>query len=102
MSLLLYNTSLAASIVPDFTPSVPSTLQSPTAQILGWTAGGGLALAVLGALAGWGMVSIGHHSERASLASRGKQAILWSLISGVGIGVTSGLVMTFYNLTQSG
>ncbi|RPK32400.1 hypothetical protein EES39_38600 [Streptomyces sp. ADI92-24] len=87
-------------IVPGYTPSVPDTLKTPTGKLLGWTAGIGLSLAVFGGLAGWGCVAIGHNSERAGLASRGKQAIVWSLISGMGIGVTSGLVLAFYNMTK--
>lgn len=103
MSQLLHHTMeiLAAEdpIVPDYKPEVPGTLQTPTGKILGWTAGIGLTLAVLGGLAGWACVAIGHNSERAQLAARGKQAILWSLVSGMGIGVTSGLVLAFYNMT---
>ncbi|MET9864437.1 hypothetical protein ABZY93_34930 [Streptomyces smyrnaeus] len=92
--------SLAAGPIPDYTPTVPDTLKTPTGKILGWTAGIGLAMAVLGGLSGWACVAIGHNSERGGLAARGKQAIVWSLISGLGIGVTSGLVMAFYNMTQ--
>ncbi|MEU0061063.1 hypothetical protein [Streptomyces sp. NPDC006334] len=87
-------------VIPGFKPSLPGTLQTPTGKILGWTAGVGLSLAVLGGLTGWACVAIGHNSERAQLASRGKSAIVWSLISGIGIGVTSGLVWGFYSMTQ--
>ncbi|MGW2600041.1 hypothetical protein [Streptomyces klenkii] len=87
-------------VIPNYKPEVPGTLQTPTGKILGWTAGIGLALAVLGGLAGWACIAIGHNSERAGLAARGKQAIMWSLVSGMGIGVTSGLVLAFYNMTQ--
>ncbi|MEV8105177.1 hypothetical protein [Streptomyces sp. NPDC088135] len=87
-------------VIPGFTPSLPGTLQNPTGKILGWTAGVGLSLAVLGGLTGWACVAIGHNSERAQLASRGKSAIVWSLIAGIGIGVTSGLVWGFYSMTQ--
>lgn len=88
-------------VIPGFTPSLPGTLQNPTGKILGWTAGVGLSLAVLGGLTGWACVAIGHNSERAQLASRGKSAIVWSLIAGIGIGVTSGLVWGFYTMTQA-
>ncbi|MBZ4321530.1 hypothetical protein [Streptomyces huiliensis] len=101
MSQLLHHavTYLAADgPVPDFKPTVPDKLKDPTSKILGWAAGLGLALAVLGGLTGWGCVAVGHNSERAGLAARGKQAILWSLIAGLGISVTSGLVMMFYNM----
>ncbi|ADI07951.1 hypothetical protein SBI_04831 [Streptomyces bingchenggensis BCW-1] len=87
-------------IVPDYEPSVPGTLQTPTGQVLGWAAGIGLSMAVLGGLVGWACVAIGQNTERAGLAARGKQGILWSVISGMGIGVTSGLVLAFYNMTQ--
>ncbi|MDT0543968.1 MULTISPECIES: hypothetical protein [Streptomyces] len=87
-------------IVPDYKPKLPGEIRTPTSTILAWTAGGGLSLAVLGGLVGWGLVAIGHNTERASLAARGKSSILWSLISGVGIGVTSGLVMGFYNMSN--
>lgn len=105
MSQLLQTThdvvTLAADpVIPGFTPSLPGTLQTPTGKILGWTAGVGLSLAVLGGLTGWAAVAVGHNSERAQLASRGKSAIVWSLIAGIGIGVTSGLVWGFYSMTQ--
>ncbi|MCX4529893.1 hypothetical protein OG982_30080 [Streptomyces sp. NBC_01551] len=89
-------------IVPDFKPAVPGPIKDATSTILGWTAGSGLALAVLGGLVGWACVAIGHNTERAGLAARGKQAIIWSLVAGMGIGVTSGLVMAFYNMSKSG
>ncbi|MFE2529784.1 hypothetical protein ACFXEL_36795 [Streptomyces sp. NPDC059382] len=89
-------------IVPNYTPSVPAPVKGATTQILGWTAGGGLTAAVLGGLVGWACVAIGHNTERAGLAARGKQAILWSLVAGGGIGVTSGLVMAFYNMSKGG
>lgn len=87
-------------IVPEYDPSLPGELKNPTSEILGWTAGGGLALATLGGLVGWACVAIGQNTERGTLAARGKQGILWSLIAGLGIGVTSGLVLAFYNMTQ--
>lgn len=99
MSALLHAvTVLADNPIPSYTPSLPDVLKTPTGKILSWTAGGGLSLAVLGGLSGWGLVAIGHNTERASLATRGKQAIIWSLIAGIGIAVTSGLVMAFYNM----
>ncbi|MFH8642075.1 hypothetical protein [Streptomyces goshikiensis] len=89
-------------IVPNYTPSVPAPVKGATSQILGWTAGGGLALAVLGGLIGWAAIAVGHNTERAGMAARGKQAIIWSLVAGMGIGVTSGLVMAFYNMSKGG
>ncbi|MFG2296429.1 hypothetical protein [Streptomyces sp. NPDC048603] len=91
-----------APAVPTFTPTVPTEVSGATGSILGWTAGIGLSLATLGGLTGWACVAIGHNTERAGLAARGKQAILWSLISGGGIGVTASLVMLFYGLTKTG
>ncbi|KUF20141.1 hypothetical protein [Streptomyces silvensis] len=93
---------LADGVVPGFKPNLPGELKTPTGKILGWTAGGGLSLAVLGGLIGWACVAIGHNSERAGLASRGKTAIVASLVSGLGIGVTAGMVMAFYGMTQGG
>jgi len=89
-------------IVPGFKPKVPGSLYDPTQTILSWTAGGSLALAVLGGLSGWACIAIGHNSERGGLAARGKQAVVWSLVSGMGVGVTSGLVMAFYNMSKGG
>ncbi|MFJ5645866.1 hypothetical protein [Streptomyces sp. NPDC093223] len=89
-------------VIPGFKPSLPGTLQTPTGRILGWTAGGGLSLAVLGGLTGWACTAIGHNSERANLAARGKQAIVWSFISAIGIAVTSGLVWSFYSMARGG
>ncbi|MFD8385193.1 hypothetical protein ACFV2X_42875 [Streptomyces sp. NPDC059679] len=87
-------------IVPGYEPSVPDPLKSSTSTILGWAAGLGIAAAVLGSLVGWLCVAVGHNTERGALAARGKQGILWSLVSGGGIGVTSSLVLAFYNLTN--
>lgn len=89
-----------APIVPGYTPTVPGEVSKATGTILGWAAGIGLALATLGGLTGWACVAVGHNTERAGLAARGKQAIIWSLVSGAGIGVTSGLVMAFYNMSK--
>ncbi|MEU9417388.1 hypothetical protein [Streptomyces sp. NPDC048272] len=41
-----------AGPVPDFDPTLPKEINGPTKNILAWTAGGGLALAVLGGLRG--------------------------------------------------
>lgn len=87
-------------VIPGYTPSLPGSLQTPTGKILGWAAGLGLSGAVLGGLTGWGCIAIGHNSERAQLASRGKAAVVWSLIAGGGIGVTSALVWSVYTMTQ--
>ncbi|WP_229377166.1 hypothetical protein [Streptomyces spirodelae] len=86
--------------MPEFTPKLPDSLQGPTGTILSYTAGGGLALAVLGGLVGWACVAIGHNTERGTLASRGKSGIIYSLIAGLGIGVTSSLVMAFYGMAN--
>ncbi|TLQ39016.1 hypothetical protein [Streptomyces marianii] len=85
--------------VPDYTPALPDEVNNPVKQILAWTAGLGLAGAVLGGLVGWALVAVGHNTERAQLAARGKQGIVWSLIGAGGIGVTASLVMAFYNMT---
>ncbi|CAL9672835.1 hypothetical protein [Streptomyces griseomycini] len=87
-----------ADAVPDVTPAMPKEVDKPVQAILNWTAGLGLAAAVLGGLLGWAAVAVGHNSERAALAARGKQAILWSLFGAGGIGVTAALVTTFYNM----
>ncbi|MEU8526628.1 hypothetical protein AB0C77_13710 [Streptomyces sp. NPDC048629] len=91
--------ALAAGPVPDYTPTLPADVNNPVKQVLAWTAGLGLAGAVLGGLVGWGLVAVGHNTERAALAARGKQGILWSLIGAGGIGLTASLVMSFYNMT---
>ncbi|MEN8649712.1 hypothetical protein ABCR94_03410 [Streptomyces sp. 21So2-11] len=88
-------------IVPGFTPALPADVKTPVQQILAWAAGLGLAGAVLGGLVGWALVAVGHNTERAQLAARGKQGVLWSLIGAGGIGVTASLVLTFYNLTNA-
>ncbi|CAM5226309.1 hypothetical protein STENM223S_01215 [Streptomyces tendae] len=89
---------LLADAVPDVTPEMPKDVGKPVQFLLNWTAGLGLAAAVLGGLLGWAAVAVGHNSERAALAARGKQAILWSLFGSGGIGVTAALVTTFYNM----
>ncbi|MEU7554069.1 hypothetical protein AB0B01_17310 [Streptomyces sp. NPDC044571] len=91
---------LADGPVPAFSPSLPDTVNSPVSTILGWTAGGGLTLAVLGGLSGWALTAIGHNTERAALAARGKQGVLWSLIGAGGIGVTSSLVLAVYTMSK--
>ncbi|WP_328406395.1 hypothetical protein OHS70_38360 (plasmid) [Streptomyces sp. NBC_00390] len=88
--------------VPGFDPALPAEVNNPVKKILGWTAGLGLAGAVLGGLLGWAFVAVGHNTERAQLAARGKQGILWSLIGAGGIGVTSALVLSFYNISKGG
>ncbi|MFJ8078739.1 hypothetical protein ACIQ7Q_33605 [Streptomyces sp. NPDC096176] len=88
--------------VPGVTPALPPSVSNPVNTILAWTAGLGLAGAVLGGLLGWAFVAVGHNTERAQLAARGKQGILWSLIGAGGIGVTSALVLAFYNMTKGG
>ncbi|MYZ33633.1 MULTISPECIES: hypothetical protein [unclassified Streptomyces] len=89
---------LAADVVPNYTPKLPDEVNTPVKTILAWTAGLGLAGAVLGGLVAWALVAIGHNTERAALAARGKQGVLWSLIGAGGIGVTSSLVLAFYNM----
>ncbi|MEU1895658.1 hypothetical protein [Streptomyces pristinaespiralis] len=88
--------------VPGVTPALPPSVKNPVNTILAWTAGLGLAGAVLGGLLGWAFVAVGHNTERAQLAARGKQGILWSLIGAGGIGVTSALVLAFYNMSKGG
>ena len=102
MSAILDTLSTLAAdpIVPEYRPSIPGPLKAPTSTILGWASGIGLGLAVLGGLAGWASVAIGQNSQRSQLAAHGKTAIVYSLIAGMGIGVTSGLVLGFYKMTQ--
>ncbi|MFE3557852.1 hypothetical protein ACFXKW_23730 [Streptomyces sp. NPDC059193] len=87
--------------VPDFDPALPTSVNNPVKTILAWTAGGGLALAVLGGLSGWALVAVGHNTERAALAARGKQSVLWSLIGAGGIGLTSSLVLAVFTMTSA-
>ncbi|MFD5489471.1 MULTISPECIES: hypothetical protein [Streptomyces] len=87
--------------VPDFDPALPESVNTPIKTILAWTAGCGLALAVLGGLSGWALVAVGHNTERAALAARGKQSVLWSLIGAGGIGLTSSLVLAVYTMTSA-
>lgn len=89
-------------IIPEFTPALPDSLQGITGQILGWATGIGIALAVLGQILGWSMVGIGHSTERATLATRGKASAIWSLVGGMGLAVASSLVMLFYNAAKGG
>ncbi|MET8623494.1 hypothetical protein ABZW30_07010 [Kitasatospora sp. NPDC004669] len=84
--------------IPSFKPELPANVTKPTSTILGWVAGGGLALAVLGGLLGWAAVAIGENSERGGMAARGKKAIIMSLIAGIGIACTSGLVFAAYSM----
>ncbi|MGW2562266.1 hypothetical protein ACWCXB_24015 [Streptomyces sp. NPDC001514] len=91
---------LLQSPVPGVTPELPKEVDGAVTTILNWTAGLGLAAAVLGGLLGWAAVALGQNSERAALAARGKQGILWSLLGAGGIGATSALVLTFFNMTN--
>lgn len=86
--------------VPNYTPTLPKEVNSPVKTILGWTAGIGLAGAVLGGLVAWSLVAVGHNTERAQLAARGKQGVLWSLVGAGGIGVTASLVYAFYDMAN--
>ncbi|MEU6759417.1 hypothetical protein [Streptomyces sp. NPDC046685] len=91
---------LADGPVPTFEPALPAEVNNSVKNILAWTAGGGLALAVLGGLSGWALVAVGHNTERAALAARGKQSVLWSLIGAGGIGLTSSLVLAVFTMTK--
>ncbi|MFG3229380.1 hypothetical protein ACGF07_31985 [Kitasatospora sp. NPDC048194] len=87
-----------ANPIPDYTPTLPDNVKNPTGTILGWVAGGGLALAVLGGLAGWACIGVGENTDRGALAAKGKKAVIMSLIAGGGIAVTSGLVWSVYTM----
>ncbi|MEU2132349.1 hypothetical protein [Streptomyces sp. NPDC018352] len=87
-------------IVPKYSPALPDAVNTQVTTLLSWTAGLGLAAAVGGGLLGWLLVAVGHNSERAQLAARGKQSVLWSLFGAGGIGVTSSLVLAFYGMTK--
>ncbi|WP_331743916.1 hypothetical protein OH809_44125 (plasmid) [Streptomyces sp. NBC_00873] len=87
-------------VVPKYTPELPDAVNTQVKTILSWTAGFGLAAAVIGGLTGWLLVAVGHNSERAQLAARGKQSVLWSLCGAGGIGVTSSLVLAVYNMAK--
>ncbi|MER6684562.1 hypothetical protein [Streptomyces olivaceoviridis] len=89
-------------IIPEYTPALPSNLRGITGTVLGWATGIGISLAVLGQILGWTMVGIGHTTERAQLASRGKSSAVWSLVGGMGLAVASSLVMLFYNAAKGG
>lgn len=84
--------------IPSYKPQLPENVSKPAGTILGWVAGGGLALAVLGGLLGWGAVAVGENSERGGMAARGKKAIVMSLIAGIGIACTSGLIYAAYSM----
>ncbi|MFE2151327.1 hypothetical protein ACFXJO_01305 [Streptomyces lavendulae] len=90
--------TLADDVVPKFTPTVPDKLNDAVSQVLGWAAGVGLAVAVLGGLLSWAAIAVGHNSSNAQLAARGKTGVLASLIGAGGIGATSALVLLAYNL----
>ncbi|MCX5374964.1 hypothetical protein [Streptomyces sp. NBC_00091] len=91
-------TFVLADAVPKFTPTVPTELNSAVTTVLGWAAGVGLAVAVLGGLLSWAAIAVGHNSSNAQLAARGKTGVLASLIGAGGIGATSALVLMAYNL----
>lgn len=90
------------SIVPAFTPALPAGLKGITGQVIGWAVGIGVALAVLGQVLGWSMIGIGHSTERSSLAARGKQSVIWSLIAVMGLAIAGGLVWLFYSAAKNG
>ncbi|MEW2166951.1 hypothetical protein AB0912_28695 [Streptomyces sp. NPDC007084] len=100
MSLLPLSHPIAKGPVPGITPELPGEVDGPVHTILNWTAGLGLAAAVLGGLLGWAAVAVGQNSERAALAAQGKRAILWSWLGAGGIGATSALVLLFFNMTH--
>ncbi|MFJ6934762.1 hypothetical protein [Streptomyces sp. NPDC101132] len=79
---------MLADPVPKFTPSVPSQLNNTVTSILGWAAGLGLAMAVLGGLLSWAAIAVGQNSQNAQWAARGKTGVLFSLIGAGGIGAT--------------
>ncbi|AZM92001.1 MULTISPECIES: hypothetical protein [Streptomyces] len=91
-------THVLADAVPKFTPTVPNELNNAVTTVLGWAAGIGLAVAVLGGLLSWAAIAVGHNSSNAQLAARGKTGVLASLIGAGGIGATSALVLMAYNL----
>ncbi|GLV87886.1 hypothetical protein Slala03_75750 [Streptomyces lavendulae subsp. lavendulae] len=90
--------TLADGVVPAFTPKVPDELNDAVGTVLGWTAGVGIAIAVLGGLLSWAAIAVGHNSSNAQLAARGKTGVLASLVGAGGIGATSALVLMAYNL----
>jgi hypothetical protein len=90
--------ALADGPIPNFEPTLPKELKGPTQTLLGWTAGAGLFLAVMAGLIGWGLSAFGEYSERGGLAARGKKAIITSMAAGLGVSLTSSLVLVFYNL----
>ncbi|MEV5672883.1 hypothetical protein QBW33_34385 [Streptomyces sp. B21-104] len=88
--------TLAADTPP---PALPAAVNTQVQTVLNWTAGFGLAAAVIGGLTGWLLVAVGHNTERAQLAARGKQSVLWSLCGAGGIGLTSSMVLAVYNMS---
>ncbi|WP_424921984.1 hypothetical protein [Streptomyces sp. wa1] len=86
-------------IVPKPAPALPAAVNTQVQTVLNWTAGFGLAAAVIGGLTGWLLVAVGHNTERAQLAARGKQSVLWSLCGAGGIGLTSSMVLAVYNMS---
>ncbi|OEV13220.1 hypothetical protein [Streptomyces nanshensis] len=97
-ALLDVGRALADNPIPNFEPKLPGAIAGPTQTILSWTSGGGLALAVLAAMIGWGMSAFGELTERAGVAARAKRAVLWSCGSGLGISLSSSLVLLFYKV----
>lgn len=89
---------LADGPIPGFEPKLPDEISGPSQTILSWTAGGGLVLAVMAAMIGWGMSAFGELTERAGVAARAKRAVLWSCVSGLGIGLSSSLVLVFFKV----
>lgn len=100
MSALLDAARLLADdpSIPTVNPTLPDELKGPTQTLLGWTAGAGLFLAVMSGLIGWGLSAFGEFSERGGLAARGKKAIITSMAAGLGISLTSSLVLVFYRM----
>ncbi|WP_026058011.1 hypothetical protein [Streptomyces sp. SS] len=94
-------TVLADGPIPGYTPSLPAPLVSLSSTVLGWTAGIGLGLCVLGLLMSLGCIGVGEWTERDGLAVRGKKGVKWSLISAAGFGCGSALLATVYSMAAS-
>ncbi|MGW1765031.1 hypothetical protein ACWCQL_13270 [Streptomyces sp. NPDC002073] len=94
-------TVLAEGPIPAFTPAVPAPLKGVTGTILSWAAGGGLSLAVLGGLVSWALIGVGHSTQNAQWAARGKAGVLASLAGAGGIGVTASLVLAMFNVAAA-
>jgi hypothetical protein len=89
---------LADNPIPQVDPTLPKEIEGPSKTLLGWTAGAGLFLATMAGLLGWGLSAFGEFTERASLSAKAKKAIIGAMVSGLGVGLTSSLVLVFYNL----